>query len=148
KHTRNFFSHHLLNVLVLTSSLLPPSQIARLQAELERCHAATMSKGHELSQALQQVAMVTEQLEHLSQERELLLRTTEMYEVEKRELQDELSQLQHRAEQDEEEKDKIKQRMTGFVSQEKEKFERLATHMKTQQRDLLAKSAQIQQVSG
>ncbi|CAI7996758.1 Kinesin-like protein KIF23 [Geodia barretti] len=36
--------------------------------------------------------------------------------------------------------------MTGFVSQEKEKFERLATHMKTQQRDLLAKSAQIQQV--
>ncbi|CAI8044878.1 Kinesin-like protein KIF23, partial [Geodia barretti] len=122
--------------------------IARLQAELERCHAATMSKGHELSQALQQVAMVTEQLEHLSQERELLLRTTEMYEVEKRELQDELSQLQHRAEQDEEEKDKIKQRMTGFVSQEKEKFERLATHMKTQQRDLLAKSAQIQQVSG
>ncbi|CAI8044875.1 Kinesin-like protein KIF23, partial [Geodia barretti] len=64
--------------------------IARLQAELERCHAATMSKGHELSQALQQVAMVTEQLEHLSQERELLLRTTEMYEVEKRELQDEV----------------------------------------------------------
>jgi kinesin family protein 23 len=120
--------------------------IARLQAELERSHAATMSKEHELSQALQQVAMVTEQLEHLSQERELLLRTTEMYEVEKRELQDELSQLQHRAEQDEEEKDKIKQRMTGFVSQEKEKFERLATHMKTQQRDLLAKSAQIQQV--
>ena len=59
-----------------------------------------------------------------------------------------MSQLQHRAEQDEEEKDKIKQRMTGFVSQEKEKFERLATHMKTQQRDLLAKSAQIQQVSG
>ena len=49
-----------------------------------------MSKGHELSQALQQVAMVTEQLEHLSQERELLLRTTEMYEVEKRELQDEV----------------------------------------------------------
>ena len=80
----------MLNVLVLTSSLLPPSQIARLQAELERSHAATMSKEHELSQALQQVAMVTEQLEHLSQERELLLRTTEMYEVEKRELQDEV----------------------------------------------------------
>ena len=49
-----------------------------------------MSKEHELSQALQQVAMATEQLEHLSQERELLLRTTELYEAEKRELQDEV----------------------------------------------------------
>ena len=31
-----------------------------------------------------------EQVEHLSQERELLLRTTEMYEADKRELQDEV----------------------------------------------------------
>ena len=36
--------------------------------------------------------------------------------------------------------------MHGFVSQEKEKFERLAKHMKYQQKDLQAKSAQIQQV--
>ena len=38
--------------------------------------------------------------------------------------------------------------MTGFVSQEKEKFERLAKHMKFQQRDLQTKSAQIAQVRG
>ena len=49
-----------------------------------------MSKEHQLAQALQQVAVVTEQLESVSQEREILLRTTEMYEMEKRELQDEV----------------------------------------------------------
>lgn len=36
--------------------------------------------------------------------------------------------------------------MNGFVSQEKEKFERLARHMKYQQKDLQTKSAQIAQV--
>ena len=36
--------------------------------------------------------------------------------------------------------------MTGFVSQEKEKFEKLAKHMKYQQKDLLTKNAQIEQV--
>ena len=59
-----------------------------------------------------------------------------------------LSQLQDRAEQEEQEKDHIQRRMTGFVSQEKEKFERMAKHMKTQQKDLLTKNAQIQQVRG
>ena len=75
-----------------TNLILFPSlpQTARLQAELERSHAATVSKEHELARALQQVAVVTEQLESVSQEREILLRTTEMYEMEKRELQDEV----------------------------------------------------------
>lgn len=62
---------------------LPLSQIVRLQAELEHSHAATVSKDHELAQAASHVA-------HLTQERDLLLRTTEMYEVDKRELQDEV----------------------------------------------------------
>jgi kinesin family protein 23 len=102
-------------------------RIARLQAELEQSHAATVSKDHELAGA-------GEQLAHLTQERELLLRTTEMYEADKRELQDELSQLRHQAQQGEQEKDQIRRTMTGFVSQEKEKFERLAKHMKYQQK--------------
>ena len=57
-----------------------------------------------------------------------------------------LSQVRHRAQQREEEKDQIRKTMNGFVSQEKEKFERLAKHMKHQQRDLQTKSAQIKQV--
>ena len=57
-----------------------------------------------------------------------------------------LSQLHHRAQQKEEEKDQIRKTMTGFVSQEKEKFEKLAKHMKYQQKDLLTKNAQIEQV--
>lgn len=62
-------------------------QIARLQAELEHSHAATVAKDHELAQVASQVA-------HLTQERDLLLRTTEMYEVDKRDLQDEVSRNQ------------------------------------------------------
>ena len=42
-----------------------------------------MSKEHELAQ-------LTSQMDHLTKERELLLRTTEMYEVDKRDLQDEV----------------------------------------------------------
>ena len=78
-HTLSY-THTHTHTLSLSLSL---SQIARLQAELERSHAATVAKEHELGQAM-------EQLQHLSQERELLLRTTEMYETDKRELQDEV----------------------------------------------------------
>ena len=58
--------------------------MARLQAELERSHAASLAKDHELAQTREQVSLLT-------QERELLLRTTEMYEADKRDLQEEVS---------------------------------------------------------
>ena len=67
---------------VISAALVLP-QIARLQAELERSHMATVSKEHELTQ-------LQEQYQQMCKERELLLRTTEMYELDKRELQDEV----------------------------------------------------------
>ena len=157
-------------IVIISHSHVPYSQIARLQAELEQSHASNISKDHQLTQAQEQVT-------YLTRERDTLFHTTEMYEVDKRELQDEvcvcvcvcmleeqctklslslshtlslsppqLSQLRHRAQQKEEEKDQIRKTMTGFVSQEKEKFEKLAKHMKYQQKDLLTKNAQIEQV--
>ena len=148
-----------MNIVIISHSHVPYSQIARLQAELEQSHASNISKDHQLTQAQEQVT-------YLTRERDTLFHTTEMYEVDKRELQDEvcvcvcvcwknnvpnslslsppqLSQLRHRAQQKEEEKDQIRKTMTGFVSQEKEK---LAKHMKYQQKDLLTKNAQIEQV--
>ena len=61
-------------------------------------------------------------------------------------LSPQLSHERQNAQLKEEEKDQIRKTMHGFVSQEKEKFERLAKHMKYQQKDLQAKSAQIEQV--
>ena len=72
-----------MNIVIISHSHVPYSQIARLQAELEQSHASNISKDHQLTQAQEQVT-------YLTRERDTLFHTTEMYEVDKRELQDEV----------------------------------------------------------
>ena len=74
----------------LSLSLSLSLQIARLQAELEQSLSTTEARERELEARERELAQAREQVTHLSQEREMLLRTSEMYEADKRELQDEV----------------------------------------------------------
>ena len=66
---------------MLSSLSLP--QIAKLHAELEKAHGDYVSSKKELSRVQQQLSRVTQQ-------NELLVKTTVMYEADKRELESEV----------------------------------------------------------
>lgn len=115
-------------------------QMAKLQAELEKAKSMRASQDRRVSQLQGQLAQVTQQ-------REILARTTEMYEVDKRELEQELNTEREQIAKQHQEQSKMRKTMQGFVSQEKQKFERLASQMKARERDLAVKSEKLRQVT-
>lgn len=128
----------------------------KLTAELERTTDLRLKAEGE-------VLSLNEKLSHVAQQKACLMRTTEMYEADKRELELEVGVnnllslliftlcLQLSAKHDaivrrDKETDTIRSTMQGFVSAEKEKFERLASKMKTREKDLAIKSEKLRQV--
>jgi len=104
-------------------------QIAQLHAELERAHGNYTSSRRELERTQQQLSQV-------AQQKDVLMRTTEMYEADKRELEHELDAERKVCQKKREEKEVLRRQMQGFVSHEKEKFERLAHEMKEKEKKL------------
>ena len=64
-------------------TLTLPSQIAQLHAELEKEHGEKAAKEREMTK-------LQGRLTHISQQKDYLMRTTEMYEADKRELEQEV----------------------------------------------------------
>ena len=85
-------------------------------------------------------------LTRLTEQKDYLLRTQVMYEHDKRELEQELTAKQKETEKEAAEKLLFKKRMEGFVSHEKEKFDRLSKQMQRKQREIRAKNEKLRQV--
>ena len=85
-------------------------------------------------------------LTRLTEQKDYLLRTQVMYEHEKRELEQELTAKQKETEKEAAQKLLLKKKMKGFVSHEKEKFDRLSKQMQRRQREIRAKNEKLRQV--
>ena len=85
-------------------------------------------------------------LTRLTEQKDYLLRTQVMYEHDKRELEQELTAKQKETEKEAAEKLLLKKKMKGFVSHEKEKFDRLSKQMQRKQREIRVKSEKLRQV--
>ena len=85
-------------------------------------------------------------LTRLTEQKDYLLRTQVMYEHDKRELEQELTAKQKETEKEAAQKLLLKKKMKGFVSHEKEKFDRLSKQMQRKQREIRAKNEKLRQV--
>ena len=85
-------------------------------------------------------------LSRLTEQKDYLLRTQVMYEHDKRELEQELTAKQKETEKEAAQKLLLKKKMKGFVSHEKEKFDRLSKQMQRKQREIRAKNEKLRQV--
>ena len=85
-------------------------------------------------------------LTRLTEQKDYLLRTQVMYEHDKRELEQELTAKQRETEKEAAQKLLLKKKMKGFVSHEKEKFDRLSKQMQRKQREIRAKNEKLRQV--
>ncbi|KAL5468996.1 hypothetical protein EMCRGX_G030160 [Ephydatia muelleri] len=97
-------------------------QLAALRANLESVKAELALKSSELGRMAEDLAEVTKQ-------KDILLRTTEQYELDNRDLQHQVATLHAEHQVQLHEKETIQKTMTGFVSKEREKFEQMSRKM-------------------
>ena len=84
-------------------------------------------------------------LTRVTEQKDYLLRTQVMYEHDKRELEQELTAKQKETEKEAAEKLLLK-KMKGFVSHEKDKFDRLSKQMQRKQKEIRVKNEKLRQV--
>eukprot|EP00731_Ephydatia_muelleri_P017259 Em0010g357a len=110
-------------------------QLAALRANLESVKAELALKSSELGRMAEDLAEVTKQ-------KDILLRTTEQYELDNRDLQHQVATLHAEHQVQLHEKETIQKTMTGFVSKEREKFEQMSRKM---EKDLEVKNEKLRQ---
>ena len=132
----NLCPMHVDNSLSLSLFSLKITQLtAEVKALKEKLGAQTKEHKHLKS-------MFT----RVSEQKDYLLRTQEMYEQDKRELQQELTAKLKENEKESAEKEQLKRKMKGYVSQEKEKYDRLSKQMQRKQREIRVKDEKLRQV--
>ena len=114
-------------------------QVAQLSGEVD-------SLKQTLSSQTKDNTRLKNTLTRLTEQKDYLLRTQVMYEHDKRELEQELTAKQKETEKEAAEKLLLKKKMKGFVSHEKEKFDRLLKQMQRKQREIRAKNEKLRQV--
>ena len=85
-------------------------------------------------------------LARVTEQKKDILRTQVMYEHDKKELEQELTAIQKETEKEAAEKLLLKKKMKGFVSHEKDKFDRLSKQMQRKQKEIHAKNEKLRQV--
>lgn len=138
KASREKTSKEVASLKSLVSS--QDEQIAQLNSELERGRLTGSTRDRELGKVKGELAAIARQ-------KDFLARTTEMYEADKRELEMELQSERKEVQQTQADKENYKKKLKGFVTHEREKYERLATQMKHREKDLAVKNAKLRQVT-
>ena len=101
---------------------------------------------HTLSTQTKDNTRLKNTLTRLTEQKDYLLRTQVMYEHDKRELEQELTAKQKETEKEAAEKLLLRKKMKGFVSHEKEKYDRLSKQMQRKQREIRVKNEKLRQV--
>ena len=130
----SYSSVHIVNQTIDTTH-----QVTQLSAEVDSLKQTISSHTKDHTRLKNTLTRVTEQKDYL-------LRTQVMYEHDKRELEQELTAKQRETEREAAEKLLLKKKMKGFVSHEKDKFDRLSKQMQRKQKEIRVKSEKLRQV--
>ena len=130
---------HTMIVTILIDTIIIVMQVTQLSGEVDSLKQA-------LSSLTKDNTRLKNTLTRLTEQKDYLLRTQVMYEHDKRELEQELTAKQKETEKEAAEKLLLRKKMKGFVTHEKEKFDRLSKQMQRKQREIRAKSEKLRQV--
>lgn len=134
KSSKDRANHEAQKLKVIVAS--QEGQLTSLRTDLESVKAELALKQSELAKMAEDLAEVTKQ-------KDILLRTTEQYECDNRELQSQVAELHAEHQVQLHEKEAIQKSMNGFVRNEREKYEQISRKM---EKDLEMKNEKLRQV--